>query len=155
MKYEVKAVKGFMGSDCPGYNATLYRDGVKVALVINEGSGGEELVEWVDRNAPRVEVQTTDHNGKPMTMRCTPEEAKLMEFLEGKKIDLGGKLGESELTLGLFVAGLVDDFETIKRLKRVCSKKTLFRVKGDNEDIGAGPGRGRPQLFVRIWWPDW
>lgn len=121
MSYEVRNVRGFMGEYCPGYNATLYRDGVKVAEVINSGNGGEETVHWEDAGRPkmvdgkivmvgqepRVEVQTTNYKGEPMTMRCTPEEAKLMEFLKGKKIDLGDGLGESELSLGMFMAGLM------------------------------------------------
>lgn len=153
MSYEVRAVKGFMGEDCPGYNATLFRDGKKVAFVICHGNGGEDTVEWEDAGkvkmvdgkivtvgaAPRVEVPTTDYKGEPMTMRCTPEEAMLLEFLKGKTMDCGEGLGTLEMTIPLFVSSLVDDYENAKRtqarIKRACKAKTLFRVKGDKNGL--------------------
>lgn len=149
MSYEVKGVKGFMGRDCPGYNATLYRDGVKIATVVNDGSGGEERIDWEDAGrpkmvdgkyvmvgaAPRVEVQTINYKGEPWTMRCTPEEAKLLEFIKGKTYkmpeDLGGK--EEPMSVGMFIALLVEAFENTKRFKRLCKTQTLFRIKGDKE----------------------
>ena len=135
MSYEVKNVKGFMGSDCPGYNATLYRDGKKVALVINDGSGGQETVHWYDVEAPRVDFATNNYKGDSGVMRCTPEQAMLMEHLKGKKVAQDEVMGEPEMSLGMFLAGLVDDFENNKRFKKMCKSKTLYRVKGDKQDV--------------------
>lgn len=44
--YEVKNVKTFRGMEGQGFNATLYRDGKRVAFVIDEGCGGCLLFEW-------------------------------------------------------------------------------------------------------------
>lgn len=133
MSYEVRNVKGFMGMDVPGYNATLYRDGVKVALVIDEGSGGETQFQWLDWQAPKVEVPWQDYQGKPWSVHCTPEEAKLYEFIRGKTWD-SKVSGKVQMDIGMFVSGLVDEYENAKRFKRICKDKVLFRVKGDKAD---------------------
>ena len=77
MNYEVKNVKGFMGEDCPGFNATLYRDGQKVATVIDSGNGGMTDFHWVDGQAPHVDIKFTNDEGKEVSFKGTPEEAKL------------------------------------------------------------------------------
>ena len=47
-RYEVKGIKTFKGmEECGGFNATLYRAGVKVAFVINEDSGGSFIWRWL------------------------------------------------------------------------------------------------------------
>ena len=38
--YSVKNVKTFMGSDCPGYACSLYKEGRRVATVLDAGNGG-------------------------------------------------------------------------------------------------------------------
>jgi hypothetical protein len=134
MSYEVRNVKTFMGMDSHGYNATLYRDGVKVAFVIEDGNGGESEIQWFDHQAPKVEVQWTDYTGKPLSIRCTPEEAKLYEFIRGKTWD-SEVSGKFQMNIGMFVSELVDEFENAKRFKRICKDKTLFRIKGDKADV--------------------
>jgi hypothetical protein len=133
MSYEVRNVKGFEGMEGLGYNAMLYRDGIKVAFVIDEGNGGEMLLRWADCKASRVEVPWSDYQGKPNSILCTPEEAKLYEFIRGKMVDYRFS-GQSQISIGIFLAGLVDDYESPKRFKRICKTKTLFRVKGDKSD---------------------
>ena len=48
MAYSVRNVKQFRGREGHGFNATLYRDNVKVALVMDAANGGEYRFEWVD-----------------------------------------------------------------------------------------------------------
>jgi len=50
----VKGVKTFMGSDAPGYNATLMVNGKKAAEVVNDGGGGETSFRWNDYEAEKL-----------------------------------------------------------------------------------------------------
>jgi len=134
MNYEVKNVKSFRGHEGHGYNASLYRDGNKVALIIDDANGGEVQAEWVDSMAPRQSVQSINYKGESYVQRCTPEEAILVEFMKGKKVDLGQGLGEVDLDIGMFVGQLLDAYENDKRFKKICKTKTLFQVKGDKKD---------------------
>lgn len=136
MKYEVKNVKGFMGMDCPGFNATLYRDGVKVAFLIDDGNGGEVSFDWVDRSGPRVEVPWVNHQNEAIVIRgCTVEEGKLYDFLRGKTWNMGPELGGKDIQTdpGYFVSELVGEFEDAKRFNRLCKTKVLFRLKTDKK----------------------
>jgi hypothetical protein len=49
--YEVKNVKSFKGHDGLGFNASLYRDGTKVAFVTDLASGGDIDFNWEDSKA--------------------------------------------------------------------------------------------------------
>ena len=131
MPYEVRNVKTFMGNDCPGFNATLYRDGVKIALVVDDGSGGMMSFEWLDCQAPKVEIPWWNYKNEPCMILCTPEEAKLHEFIRGKTFD--GLSGPEQMDIEMFASGLVDKFENAKRFKRLCKTNTLFRVNGDKD----------------------
>lgn len=134
MSYEVKNVKTFVGMEGKGYNATLYRDGVKIAFVIDEGNGGETNVQWLDYKAQRVGVSWQDYQGNPWTIQCTPEQAKTYEFIRGKTMKLlDGK--DSQISMDIFLGSLMDDFENSKRFKRLCKNSTLFRIKGDNDGV--------------------
>ena len=135
MNYEVKNVKSFRGMEGHGYNASLYRDGNKVAFVIDEGHGGEVSFEWEDSMAPRQRVQMKNYKGEDFVRSCTPEESILMEFMKGKKVDLGQGIGEVDLDEGMFVGQLLDIYENNKRFNRICKAKTLFQVKGDKKDV--------------------
>ena len=132
MNYEVKNVKGFMGEDCPGFNATLYRDGQKVATVIDSGNGGMTDFHWVDWQAPHVDIKFTNDEGKEVSFKWTPEEAKLHEAIQGQTWSFEGKVMGQKST-EMFVAELVGAFENDRRFKRLCKTQTLFHVKGDEE----------------------
>lgn len=134
MEYTIKGLKTFRGTDGHGFNAHLYRDGVKVAFVINAGTGGDTTFEWVDFKEPRIDVQMTDYNGQPYTMQCTPEEAKLHEFVKGKTCYYMPEWNnENEpLTPEFLIMELVDKMENERRFKKMCKTKVLFRLKSDN-----------------------
>lgn len=132
MSYEVKNLKTFMGMDCPGYNATIYRDGVKVAFVIEEGNGGPLNIRWADEAAGRVDIPWFNYKDEPMTYRATKEEALMMESIRGQTWDCNGKMIQKDLDI--YIGELVNEMENTKRFKRICKTKTLFRLKGDSKE---------------------
>jgi hypothetical protein len=48
--YTVKGVKNFIGREGHGFNATLYRDGKKIAFVSDMADGGCLRFDWEDRS---------------------------------------------------------------------------------------------------------
>jgi hypothetical protein len=123
--YEVKAVKTFMGMDCPGYNATLYRGKKKVAFVIDNGNGGCLSIHWVDVNEERIVHHTTNYKGEPHSYKVTPEEKLLLDHCASLPDEefMGEPMSISD---EIFIGGLVDHYENQKWLKRQCRTKTLF-----------------------------
>lgn len=51
---DVKSVKTFMGTDAPGYNATLIVNGKKAAIVVDDGGGGPVSFHWSDPEVERL-----------------------------------------------------------------------------------------------------
>lgn len=101
--WTVKGVKSFVGREGYGFNATLCRNGVRVAFVMDEASGGQYRYDWCDRAEEKI---LRDH--------CTtlpPVEVQGMSLPNGPD---------------LFVGSLVDAFESAKKMKRQCKTKTLF-----------------------------
>jgi len=78
--YSLKAVKTFHGHDGNGWEANLYHDKKKVALVVEDGWGGELQFHWVDNDAPKVECDGIGYQEKPMTFTDTPEEALFRNY---------------------------------------------------------------------------
>jgi hypothetical protein len=139
MSYEVKGVKTLNTDDGFAYSATLYRDGIKVAVVNHDGFGGEPMIHWDDYKQSRVTVDWVNDDGNPFQIeRCTPEEAKLYEFLRGKTWtmeDCGEKFEGKKFQVGLahYIDELVTDFDNDKRFKRMCKNSTLYRLKGSDK----------------------
>jgi hypothetical protein len=98
-----------------GFNATLCRDGKKIAFVIDDATGGDVQIQWANAGSQGA------------------EEKRLMEFL--KKLPAEQSEGiEYSVDPGIFVAALVDENATEKRLRRIFRKQTLFRLKEDRTD---------------------
>lgn len=133
-EYSVKAVKTFVGTDGYGYNAALCRNGKKVAFAVQDGGGGPAMVYWEDREAAREEVKIKNYKGETVPVRVTPEEGLLLRFI-GTLPPIPPPefpdLGPYDVDIELFVEELVNDFDFERRAKRLCKKKTLFRVVGD------------------------
>jgi len=125
-KYEVKNVKSFRGREGYGFNASLYRDGKRVAHVDDEGNGGCYRYHWLDWEAGRVEIPTTV-NGKDFMLKVTREQKAFMEHVKA-----AGKYGDFEPEDSC-VAELVDEYEANKQYKKWCKKSIVFRLKGDEE----------------------
>jgi hypothetical protein len=133
MTYEFKNSKKMRGMDGLAWSGNLFRDGVKVAYVVNGGSGAPTEFEWVDRFGPKVDLNLVNHEGKPYVYRATVEEAKLMEHIKGKTIDHGYGTGPRPMEVDDFVGNLADDLDFENNLKRQCKTKTLFRLKTDKD----------------------
>jgi hypothetical protein len=103
----VKGIKSFRGMSGYGFNATLYRDGKRLGLVIDEGCGGSLLY------------------------RCFKTFAEQAEYERWARVQPGAGVFEP---LDMIVTGLVEDYETEAKLKRWCKKKTVVKLKGDPED---------------------
>ena len=138
-KYEVKGVKSFRGMEGYGFNATLYRNGKKVAFVMDSAQGGEYDYEWVDYKKPRVDVPIVELQGKSTkSYKGTPEEKLFHEHCLAippeEKEYFKGKPEMYNMIPDSYMGQLVDEFEHKKWLKRNCKNKTLFRLVGDKED---------------------
>ena len=131
MSWTVKNVKMMDGHDGNIIRCTLYRDGVKVATCFNDGNGGEMDIDWVDRQAPRVDINVTisdydapkDEDGnrpeKAHTYRGTPEEKLLAEFANAQTEV--SEYGSGKMVLRKDAGWVVEDlclaFERAKRMK--------------------------------------
>jgi hypothetical protein len=110
MKYEVKNVVSFMGRDMPGYNASLYRDGKKVAFVIDDGNGG-----CVDIQCNFTERELLDKHVEGMFY---PDE----------------KYGQIPMGADGFIGMLVGEYEFDKAMKRRCKTSVCWRLKSQLPD---------------------
>lgn len=126
--YEAKKVKNFMGQDCPGYNCDLIRDGMKVAEVVQDGSGGMTMVHWVDYKEPKVEQTFWHHDGTQHTRMMTPEEAKLF----GHILDLSYSVnfGNGPETSHHSEETFIDELVFVAKLR-----KQAERIKKDTDRI--------------------
>lgn len=104
--YSVTRMKVFRGREGYGFNADLLRDGKKAAFVYDEASGGSYNYEFVSR----VEQEKFEKH-------CDNECPGVEKYFRADH----------------FVSRLVDEFESAKRLKRLCRDKVLFRLPGDRE----------------------
>ena len=110
-KYEVKGVTTFRGREGYGFNANLYRNGTKVALVMDQCNGGEFIFEWVDGSSKK-------------------EAAFLDEHISGKTYVFEGE--KSEYNPDIFVSELVEEYEKQKeerRIKRLLKTKTVYIIR--------------------------
>lgn len=108
MKYTVKNLKTFLGREGSGYNATLYRDGKKIAFVADMADGAATRFDWVDR----------------------AEEKLLADYVATLP---PVKHGTYTLTQNadLYVEGLVSNLEVQRKLVSQMKTKTLY-FDGDN-----------------------
>tara|TARA_Y100000310_G_scaffold120945_1_gene119702 strand:- start:1136 stop:1810 length:675 start_codon:yes stop_codon:yes gene_type:complete len=107
--YEVKGVKSFLGREGYGFNATMYREGKKIAFVMDSADGGMYDWEWVDRKEEAI---------LEMNVATLPEQPSGIEGADWTlKIDMDW-----------FISGLVEDFENDKTFRTKCKTKTLFSL---------------------------
>lgn len=108
--FEIKGLKFFRGNEGHGFNATVYKDGRKLGLVINEGNGG----------CFNYEMERTDQE-------MLESAARLFAIAEGEKVEEG--MGRR------FVDGFVEAMaiakETDGKLRRAMKNKLVFTLPGD------------------------
>ncbi len=124
-KYEVRGIRTFQGREgCGGFNATLYREGKKVAFIINEDDGGMFDWDWggykseADRKAARAEEE------KLMALCKTIPDAPSM--IEGADFTIS-------CDLDIFISVLVGQVEEERWWKRKCKTKTCVILKSHQD----------------------
>ena len=100
MTYTMKGLKTWKGMDGLGWEASLYKDGKKLGLVMDEVSGGEV----------RVDVSAEAY-------------AELHIYVESTYTP-DGEYPELGPDVGTFLGGLADKVEMETKLKRLLAKKT-------------------------------
>ncbi len=126
--YTVKGVKSFVTHDGYAYSATLLRDGKAVAEIRNDGNGGPTAIDWKDTRS--VEVPWTNYEGKPVTLTCSPEEARLYEHTRGMvwpNWTLPGKPPPYDPES--LASELVETEIAMKSVLRKCARSTVFQLK--------------------------
>lgn len=113
--YTVRNVRNFRGMEGEGFNATLYRDGRRIAFLVDDASGGEIRIQWADPH-------TRDK-----------EEICLLEFLKTLPKERSESV-EYSVSPDMFIATLVDEASNESRLRRLFRTQTLFRLKNDKTD---------------------
>lgn len=106
--YTLKGVKTFRGREGYGCNATLCKDGAKLAEVLDEGNGGMVLIRWVDGPEPR-----------------SKSAAAFNAFLATLPPDTSFD-PPIAVDADLFIGRLVDEHETLAKLRRKAKKAVLF-----------------------------
>ena len=112
--YEVKSVKTFMGTEGYGYNCNLYRDGKKVAEVIDTADGGAVNFYWEAKGEAEAFHQY----------------AISLPMIDMSKWGMANVPQDIDTAIG----GLVDEYENTKRLKRLCSTNWVYKFKNQKTD---------------------
>jgi hypothetical protein len=116
MNLEVRKVKTFRGHDGQGFNAELWLDGKKVADVFDAAYGGCFEYTWDDRSA---EAKIEAH------VKTLPKETATF----------GTKKVTITPDMDTLVSSLIDKWEEAKQLRRWCTNKIVFRLKGEKEGV--------------------
>ncbi len=130
--YEVRGVKPRAGREGGGFNALLYCDGVKVAIVNDYGDGAGVDSEWLDLNDIAV-VKGINIVQKPYSREGTAQEAKFASYLMSlpKRINPFDKTKTPRfIDAETFISNLVNDIELRKSLVRLTRGKVAFECEG-------------------------
>ncbi len=143
--YEVRGIKTFNGMEGAGYNATLYRDGKKVAEVIDDASGGPLMFHWADVKDGTSKTTIRGYDGAPREVNCTKEEALLYKYTESLPDHVcsfegkDGKPATLQMSPELFVEHLVNDTLLLRDLRRKMKGKVVFVHEGKLWTMKAEP----------------
>ncbi len=119
MKIELKNVKvaEFASEETTCFQASIYIDGKKEATVSNAGRGGCNIYRFTDR---KVEDKFKEF--------CNSQPPIQGEYAGGEKYTL-------DMNPDLYIGELLGNYELHKRCKTLCKKKTLFRLKEDDDTV--------------------
>ena len=133
-EYNVKNIKSFMGTDGHGFNATLYRGKKRVATLIDSGCGGEVNIQWLDWKKEHVEIENRV-GGKVYKFGGTPEEKNLYDHINSLPNEPSEYFEDGlGVDTGFFLGTLVGETDENNRLRRLCKKKTVVRMKENDKD---------------------
>lgn len=124
--YEVKSVRTFMGTEGYGYNCNLYRDGKKVAEVIDTADGGAVNFYWEAKGEAEAFHQY----------------ALSLPMIDMSKWGMADVPQDIDTAIG----GLVDEYENTKRLKRLCSTNWVYKFKNHKTDEIACFKKNHPDI---------
>tara|TARA_R110000824_G_scaffold243247_1_gene431867 strand:+ start:453 stop:986 length:534 start_codon:yes stop_codon:yes gene_type:complete len=158
--YQVKAVKTFHGHDGHGWECKLYRDGKAVAIVVEDGYGGELKFYWDDQlpDIPRVECRNRNYDGNINTYKGTPEEARLeAHVLDLPQID--SPFGDDDEKMYISAYIFVDDMVTealytkdvkklLKRLAFIKADGKIYQYKEDSSQTRALVAKSDPDAII-------
>ncbi len=131
-EYTIRNFKSFLGHEGHGFNLSLYRDGIKVAFVVDSANGGDFEYSWEDREQPQVDIHITGWEGKPVTFKGTPEEKIFREFCESLpevKSDIDSSM--MKVDDDLFISRLIDEYLSKQWLQKKLKKFFLFQIGND------------------------
>lgn len=126
-KYEARAVKYHSGMEGTGFNADLYRDGVKIAHVLDEGSGGSMMFYFEQGPDGKRHNGTEDALYDNFARNQPP-----LEPSPGME-----SFGPLPMDMDMYFHSLLDRFDELKDLKKWCKNGTVtvFRLKGDSKTV--------------------
>ena len=108
-KWEIQKVKTFKGREgCGGLNLDLYHNGVKVAEVTDDDSGGPCYWRWL--------VKSEEGVLKAMIDQLPPK--RVITYWD----------------MDVWINSLVEDYLNDKRFRRICKKNTVYRMPGEPEE---------------------
>lgn len=140
--YEVRGVKTTQGQEGPGFIATLYCNGKKVAEAHDYGDGGSVWWHWVDDAQPCVEVTFKDIVGKMVTKKATLEEKRFIDFTQAlpEKVHSWDETKTPRSVDGdCYIEELVNDYLLAKQLKKLCKKIAYITGDGKLFTVSAAP----------------
>lgn len=106
--YEVKGLKWFRGMEGEGYNATIYKGGKKLGMVIDEGCGGAPHFEM-----PRAVVEAI--------------------IVDAKAYDVANGEQPDEMSIETFIGDMICARDIEARLQRAAKKYLVFMLPGDDQ----------------------
>ena len=126
--YSVRKLKTWTGRDGYGYAGELLRDGKFVGEFLQNGNGGCTDLVFRKKTKNGFERDKVEEELFNAFLSSLPEETWPEDWTTTGtgatyKVDADG-----------LIAGLVDAHETDKRLRRLCAKKTVYRLKTDQPE---------------------
>ncbi len=128
--YTINAVKTWDTHDGGGYQGNLLRNGKVVGRFHNDGNGGCTIIDFWKKEGGKVIRNIEEETIFKAHVATLPEKEWPAAWVQP---------GESKTykpDADDLIAEMVDKFEELKRLKRACTKKTLFLLKGDDPKEG-------------------
>lgn len=135
--YTVSSVKTFRAMEGEGFNATLLRNGKRVATIINEGTGGPTYAAWEDAREPLVQGDYRTFDGKIGQRAMTPEEAILNSVAvlqPAEKVEWCEEL--QPVTEESLLDEIAQHAICAKRLRSMMAKRLVFIHDGKPMTLG-------------------
>lgn len=124
IKYCVKGIKTLVGAEGRGFNATLYREGKRVATLLDDASGGPLTIQF----ANPAEADILDEQIKKL-----PDHT--CNFIDTET----GKLAVVKYSRDLFLSKLVNLSHVVNVLIRGMKKKIAFKENNELYFIDVDP----------------